>query len=165
MIEGGAIDWSNHGNDIELTVLEQTGFMKAIEAVIGWVEKNSSWDETLLIVTADHATGGLWGPETFSEVQDGDKTKRVFHGHKPLVNNGKGRIPGVRYTTSGHTNAIVPFWAKGVGADEFPKKIRGTDSKAGEFWGNVSQFGGKYIDNTDIAPVILNVTGFTNPLE
>ena len=155
MIEGGAIDWSNHGNDITLTVLEHTGFMKAVETVIEWVEKNSSWDETLLIVTADHETGGMWGPGTFEEVKEGEETKRIFHEHKPLVNNGKGRVPGVQYSSSGHTNGLVPFWAKGRGAEEFPKKVRGTDQKAGDYWGNASKFGGKYIDNTDIFPVIL----------
>ena len=157
MIEGGAIDWANHGNDIEQSIMEHTGFMKAVETVIEWVEKNSSWDETLLIVTADHETGGMWGPGTFEEVKEGEETKRIFHEHKPLVNNGKGRVPGVQYSTGGHTNTLVPFWAKGRGAEEFPKKVRGTDQKAGDYWGNASKFGGKYIDNTDIAPVILSL--------
>jgi alkaline phosphatase len=34
--------------------------------VIEWVEMNSSWDETLLIVTSDHECGGIWGEGTWT---------------------------------------------------------------------------------------------------
>ena len=61
MIEGGAIDWAGHGNATVGNLEEMDDFNKSVEAVTDWVEKNSSWEETLLIVTADHETGYLNG--------------------------------------------------------------------------------------------------------
>ncbi|MDD3585858.1 MAG: alkaline phosphatase, partial [Thermoguttaceae bacterium] len=67
MIEGGAIDAQNHSRNIDKMVLEHTAFAKAIDAVCAWVEKYSSWDDTLLVITADHETGQLWGPDTYAD--------------------------------------------------------------------------------------------------
>ena len=38
-------------------------FNAAVDAAIAWVDQNSSWEETLLIVTADHETGYLSGAD------------------------------------------------------------------------------------------------------
>ncbi|MGL6225374.1 MAG: alkaline phosphatase [Thermoguttaceae bacterium] len=143
MIEGGAIDWANHDNVIEDCIMHHTGFTKAIEAVCDWVEKNSNWDETLLIVTADHETGRLWGPLKFGS---------------PVGAYLAGSIPAVHYSSGGHTNALAPLWAKGAGSNLFEKWIRGTDEKAGEFWG-FDGGRGRYIDNTDIARTIREAVG------
>ncbi len=78
MIEGGAIDWAAHGNMKGRVIEEFIDFAKAIDTVIAWVEKNSSWDETLLIVTADHETGYITGPDT--------EKKLPFA--NPIVSNG-----------------------------------------------------------------------------
>ena len=64
MIEGGAVDWANHANQPARMVEEQIDFVEAVEAVAGWVETHGGWDETLLILTADHECGLLWGPES-----------------------------------------------------------------------------------------------------
>lgn len=64
MAEGGAIDWAAHENAFGRLIEEQHDFDLAIEAVAAWVEKNSSWDDTLLIITADHETGYLCGPNS-----------------------------------------------------------------------------------------------------
>ncbi|MGL6194745.1 MAG: alkaline phosphatase [Thermoguttaceae bacterium] len=156
MVEGGAIDWANHSRDIERSVMEVTGFNKAVEAAIDWIEKNSSWDETLLIVTADHETGNLWGPDTYEDVNNngvydkGDK----FIGFQPIKNNGLGKIPSAQYGAGDHSNLLVPLWAKGAGAELFEQKIRGTDTEAAKHFGIVgtqsNNFHGQYIDNTDI---------------
>ncbi|MGC9328237.1 MAG: alkaline phosphatase, partial [Candidatus Hinthialibacter sp.] len=61
MAEGGAIDWASHGNQSGRLVEEQIDFDRAVEYTVSWIEKNSSWDETLLIVTADHECGYLTG--------------------------------------------------------------------------------------------------------
>lgn len=157
MIEGGAIDGANHGNNMEMMVLEHTGFSKAIDAVCDWIEKYSSWDETLLIITADHETGQLWGPETWKSkknektFQPGDE----FLGFKKIVNNGRGNLPGYQYGYKSHTNALVPFYVKGAGCDWIDGFVRGLDSKAAEFW----NFSGKYIDNTDITPFMKKAAG------
>lgn len=134
MIEGGAVDWANHGNDLERAVQEQVDFNKAVDAVVGWVEKYSNWKETLLIVTADHETGQIWGPDA------NDKNYQL------PVNNGKGKLPSVKYFHSGHTNALVPLYAIGNGSEKFKELVDGTDGRAGLAWG----FSGDYVDNTDI---------------
>ena len=64
MIEGGAVDWANHANQPERLIEEQIDFVQAVEAVVAWVEKNSNWDDTLLILSADHECGHLWGPDS-----------------------------------------------------------------------------------------------------
>jgi alkaline phosphatase len=155
MIEGGAIDHANHGRKIGESVLEHTGFSKAVDVVIDWVEKNSSWNETLMIITADHETGQIWGPETYNDdnnngvYDEGDS----FNDFRTVRNNGRGELPGVQYGSSGHTNALVPLYAKGIGADLFLKRIKGTDQKAAQFW----NFSGQYVDDTDIFHVVKKV--------
>ena len=160
MIEGGAVDWENHANNIEGMVKEQSDFNNAVNSVKKWVEKNSNWKETLVIVTADHECGMLWGPETYTDNDciPNDKCTAgyydagidTFNGWRHIKNNGKHNIPGVQYGSRGHTRALVPVFAKGLGADLFLDLVQGTDAKAGVFWG----FSGQYIDNTDIFTVM-----------
>jgi alkaline phosphatase len=99
MIEGGAVDWENHANNIEGMLKEQADFNNAVGSVKKWVEKNSSWKETLVIVTADHECGMLWGPGTYTDnncIPD-DKCSAgyydagidTFNGWQHVKNNGK----------------------------------------------------------------------------
>ena len=152
MIEGGAIDYANHGQNPSKSVLEHTGFSKAIDSVIQWIEKNSSWDETLLIITADHETGQIWGPQSYNDDNSNDVFDEgdQFNDFNQVVNNGRGKVPGVQYGSKGHTNALVPIWAKGPGASRFNELTRGTDEKAAKMW----NFSGKFVDNTDIFNVM-----------
>ncbi|MEM6267321.1 MAG: alkaline phosphatase, partial [Pseudomonadota bacterium] len=71
MIEGGAIDWMGHANNMPRYIEEQVDFNNAVDAVIAWVEANSSWDETLLIITSDHECGGIWGEGTWTNSEGG----------------------------------------------------------------------------------------------
>jgi alkaline phosphatase len=57
MVEGGKIDWACHGNDIATTLHETLAFDAAVAEAIAFYKNHS--DETLIIVTADHETGGL----------------------------------------------------------------------------------------------------------
>jgi len=57
MVEGGKIDWACHGNDAAAVIQEVIAFDKAIGNAVAFYEKHP--DETLIIVTADHETGGL----------------------------------------------------------------------------------------------------------
>jgi alkaline phosphatase len=57
MVEGGKIDWAGHKNDGAATIQEVIAFDKAIGNAVAFYEKHP--DETLIIVTADHETGGL----------------------------------------------------------------------------------------------------------
>ena len=68
-VEGSQIDWAAHGNDIAWVVSEMADFMAAIDIGLEFAEGR---DDTLLVVTADHETGGLsigrdgvyaWNPE------------------------------------------------------------------------------------------------------
>ncbi len=138
MIEGGAVDWANHENEPGRLIEEQIDFLQAVDAVVAWVEKHSSWDETLLILTADHECGLLWGP---------DSAKVAF---QPLVDHGKGKLPGMRHNAFGHSNSLVPLYARGAGATRFNASVRGRDPKAAEVW----KISGQYIDNTDVFRVM-----------
>ncbi|MDO4587078.1 MAG: alkaline phosphatase [Planctomycetia bacterium] len=162
MIESALIDHTNHSRNIAGTVIEHTGFSKAIDAVCDWVEKYSSWDETLVIITADHETGQLWGPETYFDADENGKfslkKEDVFKQFNPVVNNGQSVLPSVQYGGSGHSLGLVPLWAKGAGVDYVDSLIRLNDPKAGEFW----NFSGNVIDNTDIFNLMLHASGFDN---
>lgn len=57
MVEGGKIDWSCHSNDATTTIKETLEFSEAVNKAIQWYNQHP--DETLIVVTADHETGGL----------------------------------------------------------------------------------------------------------
>jgi alkaline phosphatase len=101
MIEGGAIDWAAHDNQKGRLIEEMKDFNEAVLAVVDWVTKNSSWKETLLIVTADHETGLLWGSAPFVS----------------LKNKGAGNLPEMKFFTGEHTQSLVPLFAKGPGCE------------------------------------------------
>lgn len=54
MVEAGDVDWANHDNNIDNSIGAVLSGDDAVKTVTDWVEKNSNWEETLLIVTADH---------------------------------------------------------------------------------------------------------------
>lgn len=70
-VENEHIDTLGHISVVERELspiampLEVVAFDEAVAAVVAWVEANSSWDETLLVVAADHETGSyqLYGPD------------------------------------------------------------------------------------------------------
>jgi alkaline phosphatase len=130
MIEGGAIDWAAHSNLSGRMIEEEIDFSQAVEAVVKWVETHSNWDETLLIVTGDHETGYLTGPGSDPE-------------WKPLTPNGQGRMPGMEWHSGGHTNSLLPLYAKGLGADRFNHMTVQRDPMRGP-----------YVDNTSVAKVV-----------
>jgi len=57
MVEGGKIDWACHANDAAATIHEVIDFEEAIQEAVKFY--NNHPDETLIVVTADHETGGL----------------------------------------------------------------------------------------------------------
>lgn len=130
MIEGGAVDWASVANQSNRAIEEEIEFDKAVGTVIVWVNTHSSWDETLVIVTSDHECGYLWGPGSNPE-------------WKSIIDNGAGRLPGMAWFSTFHTNSLVPFFARGKGADLFNKEIAGSDMRRSE-----------YIDNTAIGKIL-----------
>ena len=138
MIEGGAVDWTAHANESGRLIEEMNDFNKSIEAVIWWVNTKSSWDDTLVIITADHETGHLTGPGS-------GQTDHEFVWND-IISNGPGKLPDIEWHSKNHTNSLVPFFAKGAGAEQFKKTIDGNDPLRGP-----------YIDNTDIANTIFTL--------
>ncbi len=137
MVEGGAADWANHFYQTGRMIEEMDDFNRTVGAVIEWVNKKSDWKDTLVIVTADHETGYLWGPGSNPAFE-------------PIVNNGAGVMPGMQYYSaignppfSWHSNSLVPFYAKGAAASKF--------NFLADQWDLVR---GPYIDNTEIFEVV-----------
>ena len=56
VVEGSQIDWCGHGNDIACAMAEMEDFALTIEMLQAYVDKHPN---TLLVITADHETGGL----------------------------------------------------------------------------------------------------------
>jgi alkaline phosphatase len=54
MVEAGDVDWANHNNNIDDSIGATISGDNAVRAVTSWVEKNSNWSESVVIVTADH---------------------------------------------------------------------------------------------------------------
>ncbi|MBI1225583.1 MAG: alkaline phosphatase [Bacteroidetes bacterium] len=92
MVEGSQIDWTCHANQVEPMYSELQDFNLTIEKVLQFAEKNG---ETLVIVTADHETGGLG------------------------LNGGTARVLNPKFTTNGHTAAMVPVFAFGPKSELF----------------------------------------------
>lgn len=148
MIEGGAVDCANDANDLERCVEEMADFHAAIEAVCLWVEKNSSWEETLLIITADHDNGAIYGPENGS---DGVPLTAPLY-------RGKGVLADVRYYSDDHTKQLVPLYARGPGAEEVEGCVIGTDERMGKFW----NYDGRFIENTSVFRAMMSGLPFAN---
>lgn len=93
MVEGSQIDWAGHANDSKILVKEVLDFDRAINEVLSFARKQGN---TLVIVTADHETGG------FSLVE-GSKIGRI---------NGK-------FTSNDHTASLIPVFAYGPSSELF----------------------------------------------
>lgn len=92
MVEGGRIDHACHAHDIEQAIWETIEFSNAVAVAMEW---RNSHSDTLIIVTADHETGGL----------------------HVLANNGAGNLPTVTWGTTGHTSSPVPVFWWGINAE------------------------------------------------
>lgn len=102
MVEGSQIDWGGHDNDFDYVVTELIDFDNAIGKALEFAKKDGN---TLVIVTADHETGGL----TLNE----DTT------------NYKSFVP--KFSTIHHTGVMVPVFAYGPGAEYFGGIYENTD--------------------------------------
>jgi alkaline phosphatase len=136
MVEGGAIDWASLLGETGRMIEEQAAFNDAVAVVVEWVLGHGGWEQTLLVVTADHETGMLWGP--------GAGTVEGAPVYAPIVDKGKGVVPGVSWNRIGHTNQLVPLYAVGVGSQQLVERARLIDPVRGS-----------YLDNTDVGRVIL----------
>lgn len=102
MIEGSQLDDYGHFNQLDLLMKETLDFDQTVGEVMKWAAKDG---ETLVVVTADHETGGL-----------------------TLVNGNKdeGRVE-CSFSTKDHSGAMVPVYAFGPGAENFTGIFENTD--------------------------------------
>lgn len=94
MVEGSQLDDYGHFNQLDMLMKELHDFDRTIGEVMKWADKDG---ETLVVVTADHETGGL-----------------TLHGGDLAT----GRIEA-KFASTGHTGVMVPVYAFGPGAEEF----------------------------------------------
>ncbi|GAB3253191.1 hypothetical protein GCM10027347_12840 [Larkinella harenae] len=94
MAEGAQIDYGGHVNDVRYVVQEMLDFDQAIGDAIRFADSNG---ETLVIVTADHETGGL-------SLLDGDLKRGYVDGH---------------FSTNDHSGVMVPVFAYGPHSLDF----------------------------------------------
>ena len=137
--------------------------------MIDWVEENSSWDETLLIVTSDHETGGVWGEGTWINGEGpavaAERTEEAieaaryhpaedtFVEYLAVQDRGAGNMPGYMWSSGKHTNELVPLWALGAGAERFAE-FEQTDQMAADLWGTQYGWDGGFVDNTAVFHVM-----------
>ncbi len=102
MVEGSQIDWGGHAGSTVYIVEDMLDFDQAIGKAIEFAAKDG---ETLVVITADHETGGM-------ALTDGDKTSGMVKAGYPL---------------GGHTAVMVPVFAYGPGAEHFSGIMENTD--------------------------------------
>ena len=107
MVEAGRIDHIGHATNInrdDYIGPEVVEFSKAVQTVVDWVDdatNGSDWTNTLVIVTADHETGGL----------DFDFATGTL----------------IDWASTGHTAANVPIYARGLNAKSVGGTMDNTD--------------------------------------
>jgi alkaline phosphatase len=68
MVEAGDVDWANHSNNIDHSIGATLSGDAAVAAIFRWIESRDAWDETAVIVTADHGHHlVLTDPETIAQ--------------------------------------------------------------------------------------------------
>ncbi len=108
MVEGSQIDFAAHNGDKVRNALETIAFDKAVDVAMDYVKDHNN---TILIVTADHETGGLvvLSHNLSSELPEGllsEEDKRTLRAER--ANN-----VTADWTTTYHTNIQVPLFALG----------------------------------------------------
>ncbi|MBO0321647.1 alkaline phosphatase [Muricauda sp. CAU 1633] len=104
MVEGSYIDWGGHAENAEMMISEVLDFDKTLGVVLDFVEEHPN---TLLVVTADHETGGV-SIGKYYEVDESTGDKK--------------EVPekvSVYFNTDQHSGELIPVFAKGKGAENF----------------------------------------------
>lgn len=94
MIEGSQIDWGGHDNDADYLIGEMLDFDKTLGAVLEFAKNDGN---TLVVVTADHETGGF--------------TLGSDRGNYNSINP--------TFSTDGHSGTMIPVLAYGPGSENF----------------------------------------------
>lgn len=111
MVEGSFIDWGGHAKDAKMMVEEILDFDKTIGIVLDFVKSHPN---TLVVVTADHETGGVSIGKYYENDKNGTKTE----------------VPDkvkVNFNSDQHTTELVPVFAKGKGEALFKGIYKNTE--------------------------------------
>jgi alkaline phosphatase len=103
MVEGSQIDWGGHANDADYLISELIDFDDAIGKALDFAEKDGN---TLVIVTADHETGGFTLSSTPKKAEDG----KSYSDYNEITGT---------FSTNGHSATLIPVFAYGPGAEAF----------------------------------------------
>lgn len=134
MCEGGEIDWASHGDKTMPMIMTTIGFDEAIRKAYEFYLAHP--DETLIVVTADHETGGvaLGGGAHDSDIkwsliekawnESGQSNNLGYEENRKLNDSAF-----IGWTTTGHTGGAVPVYAIGKGAGKFAGRIDNTEIK------------------------------------
>lgn len=136
MCEGGNIDWAAHANKTMAMIMEVIDFDNAVKKALDFYNEHP--DETLIIVTADHETGGVtlgqgidWRPEIIgwellekNWIESGEKNVLEFEANKALNDSAL-----IGWTSCHHTGSPVPVYAIGKGAEKFAGRLDNIDIK------------------------------------
>lgn len=102
MVEGSQIDWGGHENNYDYLATELLDFDQTIGKALDFAKKDQN---TLVIVLADHETGGLTlGGKA---VKNGD-----------IMSDDYGQLQAF-FSTGGHSTTLIPVFAYGPGAENF----------------------------------------------
>ena len=113
MVEEEGIDEMAHNDNASLTIKAGQQLDKAVEVAKAYAKNHP---DTLVLVTADHETGGLAVEDTGNKDESGDGISKE-DGPFNIANSNQQFM--VDWTTDGHTSSDVPLTAMGRGADLF----------------------------------------------
>jgi alkaline phosphatase len=131
MVEGGAIDHMGHGNDPSGLLGEMCEFDKAVRKAYEFYLQHP--DETLIVITADHETGGLAlgfdkGYNIFFNELDFQTFSKEVTSKSELILIEKANEKGhIGWTTDDHSAANVPIFAIGVSSELFAGRMDNID--------------------------------------
>ncbi len=104
MIEGSYIDWGGHAMDAELLKQEVLDFDKTLGLVLKYIKKHPN---TLLVVTADHETGGVSiGKSYVIDEKTGERSEEVDN-------------VSINFNNDQHSGTLIPVFAEGRGSENF----------------------------------------------
>ena len=92
VIEGSQIDWGGHDNDSKMVLSEFIDFDSAIKEALEFAKNDGN---TLVVVTADHETGGM------------------------SLNGGEINNVNIKFNTKNHTGTMVPVFSFGPSSETF----------------------------------------------
>ena len=131
MSEGGRIDWASHGNDTKAVILETLSLSDAVAEAVRFYNEHP--DETLIVVTADHETGGLtlsWEKGYnlyFDKLEEISCSKDKVSEEERERMNEISHEAHIGWTTGDHSAANVPVFAIGAGSGLFSGRMDNTD--------------------------------------